>query len=78
MGSILRSLHGPTEGVPGTWVLDVWGIYTDVTTGLVLLLSASGVVLWLKRARDRRLAAIFLLTSAAGSAALMAWVRLHG
>lgn len=76
--SILHFLHGSAGGVPGTRVLDLWGAYTDVTTGLVLFLAVSGVVLWLKRSRDRRLAALLLLTSLGASACLMTWICLRG
>jgi hypothetical protein len=78
LASVLHFLHGSTEGVPGAPGLRAWGIYTEITTGLVLFFAGSGVYLWWRRAAARRLAGAILVTSLAVSLALMAWVYLRG
>ncbi|MFO1460790.1 MAG: PepSY-associated TM helix domain-containing protein [Verrucomicrobiota bacterium] len=78
VGSAINFMHGSTEGVPGSRFLQLWGLYTDLTTGLVLFLSVSGVVLWWRRARDRRLAAVVVVLGLLVSAALMLRVWIFG
>jgi hypothetical protein len=78
LGSVLHFLHGSTEGVPGAPWLLAWGVYTEVTTWLVLFFAGSGIYLWVRRAKDRRLAGTMLTFSLAGSVALMAWIYLVG
>lgn len=78
LASALHFLHGSTEGIPGTRFLYLWSAYTEITTGLVLYLAVSGVVLWARRSRDRRSAALMLTASLGVSVALMAWVCLIG
>jgi len=76
--SILNFLHGSNDGVPGTRFLHLWGLYTEITTGLVLLLAVSGVVLWTRRSRNRGTALLVLSVSTAASLALMAWMCFVG
>ncbi|MEN9676102.1 MAG: putative PepSY TM-like [Verrucomicrobiota bacterium] len=76
--SILNFLHGSNGGVPGSRFLHLWGLYTEITTGLVLLLAVSGVVLWARRTRNRGTALLILGVSSVASLALMAWMCFVG
>jgi hypothetical protein len=78
LGSAINFMHGVTGGIPGTRFLHLWSLYTDLTTALVLFLSASGVVLWWRRSRDRRLAAVVVGLGLLVSAALMLRVWILG
>lgn len=78
LGPAINFMHGSTEGIPGTGFLRLWSLYTELTTGLVLFLSVSGVVLWWRRSRDRRLAAVVVLLGLLVSAALMLRVWILG
>ncbi|MCI0541003.1 MAG: PepSY-associated TM helix domain-containing protein [Verrucomicrobiales bacterium] len=76
--SALHSLHGNTEGVPGSRFMHAWNLYTEVTNWLVLFFAGSGIYLWVRRERARRLALGVLLGSLAVSVGLMAYLYFIG
>jgi hypothetical protein len=76
--SILRILHGPTEGVPNLPITAAWCVYTEFTTWFVLFSVVSGVYLWASRASRKRLAAATLLASVGISMGLMTVVYFAG
>ena len=76
--SALHFLHGSTEGLPGSGFMNAWSLYTEATTWLVLFFAGSGVYLWARRERDRRLALAVLLGSLAVSVGLMAYLYFIG
>ncbi len=76
--SALLSLHGNTGDVPGSRFLGAWGIYTEITTWLVMFFADSGIYLWVRRERARRFALAVLIVSLAVSVGLMAYLYFIG
>jgi hypothetical protein len=78
LGSVLKALHGPTEGIPNSRWMNLWGIYTEVTTWFLLFAVASGIFLWARRARDRQAAWVVLVGSLVFSVGFMVYVYFIG
>lgn len=75
--TVVRHLHG-NKGVPGSWLMTVWGGYTELCTAVVLFAAASGVYLFATRRKDRTAAWTVLGAATALSLAFMLYVRYRG
>lgn len=69
--SVLKGLHGLSDGIPGSALMNAWSGYTEITTWVVLFSVASGVFLWATRVRFRRKLVLAALTSVATSVLLV-------
>ena len=75
--TVIRHIHG-NKGVPGSMLMTVWGVYTELCTFVVLFAAGSGVYLFASRRKDRRAAWAVLGTATALSLGFMFYVRYVG
>jgi len=76
--SIIRGLHGLGNDVPGSRFLIAWGLFTEVTTWIVIFSALSGVYLWTFRRKERRVGAALTLGALGITLALFLYLILHG
>ena len=74
---VVNSLHG-LEEVPNSKFVAFWGLYTELCTWFVLFAAASGLYLWVKSQRERRIGLVSLSAAVVASLALMCLVWLRG
>jgi hypothetical protein len=77
LGAVIRALHGLRE-VPGSRFLRLWGVFTEVTTLVVLFSAVTGVYLWLTRRTELRAGWLTLAAATVLSLALVLYVWLRG
>ena len=69
----LAQLHQQT-GYEGTWLNKLWAATVDLTALALILFAASGVYLWWKLGRQRRLGLAVLVVASGYSLASLAWL----
>jgi hypothetical protein len=69
--ALVRDLHGAHDTYPDSPLASTWAWYTDLSTFVVIGAGISGVYLWTRRRRERRIGLILLGAAAAISLFLM-------
>jgi hypothetical protein len=75
---VIAGLHGFHAEMPGSRWVSIWAWYTELCTFAVLFAGVSGVYLWTRRRRERRIGYVLIAGAGAISLALMLYVTLHG
>ena len=68
---LVRDLHGSHITYPDSILAGTWAWYTDLCTCVVVAAGISGVYLWTRRRRERRIGLILIGSAAALCLALM-------
>jgi hypothetical protein len=76
--TLIRELHGEHGAYAESIFASTWAWYTDLCVCVVIAAGISGVYLWTRRRRERRIGLIFLAAATAVSLALMLVIALHG
>jgi hypothetical protein len=75
---VIAGLHGFHGEMPGSRWVSTWSWYTELCTFAVLFAGVSGVYLWTRRRRERRIGFVLIGGAGAISLALMFYLTLHG
>jgi hypothetical protein len=75
--ALIRDLHGAHDTYPDSLLASTWAWYTDLSTYVVIGAGISGVYLWTRRRRERRIGLIMLGAAAAVSLFLMLLITFH-
>ena len=75
--AVINSLHA-RMGVPSSRFMNLWGVYTELCTWVVLFSAASGVYLWTRRQQERVVGWILLAGASGTSLLLMVYVWCGG
>ena len=76
--SLVRDLHGSHAVYSESLLASTWAAYTDLCTGVVLFAGISGIYLWTRRRRERRIGLIILGIAAVLSVSLMMLITING
>jgi hypothetical protein len=68
---LVRDIHGAYGAFPDSWLASTWAWYTDLCTVVLILAALSGVYLWTRRRRERRVGLVLLGVAGVVSIALM-------
>jgi hypothetical protein len=74
--SVIKGLHGFHGTMPGSAFISTWTFYTELATLTVLFAGISGIILWTRRPRERKVGLIMLASTALFSIALMIYITL--
>ncbi len=75
---MLNDLHHTYGLWEGPWSARLWGGLAAVTSSALLVLAGTGVLMWWRRPRERRLGLVVIGASLLWGGGLLAWVRLVG
>jgi uncharacterized iron-regulated membrane protein len=76
--SVILQLHGFSGELPGSEYMNLWSVYTEVTTWVVLFSLISGVYLWLKRAKGGKPGTVYLVVGLIGFIIITLYIWIVG
>jgi hypothetical protein len=75
--AVVNSLHA-TMRLPNAPFMSLWGVYTEITTWVVLFSAASGIYLWTARRSERRIGWILMASGSGTSLLLIIYITVWG